>query len=209
MTLAGSGPRLEGAGGAGRRRRSRGRAARGYLAPVRVGVFAHDALVVPDVLERLAGEAPVRSTGGGVHLRQTGSLGVGGAGGAAPAPGPGTDAWSPRTVKRASGAQGALGGPGDPRPSARKSEQSHRTAEGTRPAPAHRRAHGRCANCLVPHVNRQPHVAHTVISWGFKKVERPPRDHSAPATERGRSWESDRPGLRSQLCRIPAEGPWA
>lgn len=39
-----------------------------YLAPVGVGVFTHDALVVPDVLEGLAGETPARSTHSCAHL---------------------------------------------------------------------------------------------------------------------------------------------
>lgn len=38
-----------------------------YLALVRVGVFTHDALVVADVLEGLAGETPARSTHSCAH----------------------------------------------------------------------------------------------------------------------------------------------
>ena len=43
-------------------------AAQSYLALVGVGVFTHDALVVPDVLEGLAGETPARSTHSCAHL---------------------------------------------------------------------------------------------------------------------------------------------
>lgn len=47
----------------------RAQAAQSYLAFVGVGVFTHDALVVPDVLEGLAGETPARSIHICAHLR--------------------------------------------------------------------------------------------------------------------------------------------
>ena len=59
--------KIGGSGGPYRpRRRSPG--CPSYLAPVGVGVFTHDALVVPDVLEGLAGETPARSTHSCAHL---------------------------------------------------------------------------------------------------------------------------------------------
>lgn len=74
-------------------------AAPSYLALVGVAVFTHDALVVADVLERLAGEPPAGSTHRPAHLDW---------------PGPGPMLLRPR--KHTSGEQGALRRRRDPRP---------------------------------------------------------------------------------------------
>lgn len=61
-------PGWENRDGAPCRPRRRSPGCPSYLAPVGVGVFTHDALVVPDVLEGLAGETPARSTHSCAHL---------------------------------------------------------------------------------------------------------------------------------------------
>lgn len=57
-----NGSRVEGDNGEMEMKWDTAEATHSYLASVRVGVFSHDALVVQDVLEGLAGETSARRT---------------------------------------------------------------------------------------------------------------------------------------------------
>lgn len=135
-------------------------AVRDYLALVGVAVFPHDALVVADVLEGLAGEAPARSTD------------------------------TPPVLARVVAAAGAGGLDRGRTPQTRERHWSFRKAAWTRPATGihhHWAPTSRPSTDMPADPSRPPCGADAVISWGSKRLKDLPRATQQTAADCSRA----------------------